>query len=553
MILNSPYVSGSLTVTGNIIASGSITLSGSVASASFAASATSASYALNATTASYAVSATTASYAVSATTASFANAFTVAGNLTAQTLVVQTITSSVDYVTGSTQFGSLLTNTHVFSGSITMNPGGLFVSGSGRIGIGTTAPNSKLDIRSSGLDTDVLSIYGTTDGTKMFDFRDDSASGITAAMFRMYNSSGTETIRLFPGTVSAHHSWMLLSGNLGIGTTSPSSKLHIFSSTSGVSYRIESTATNGEPSINFYGKNSSGTVRSFAIKYDNADIVRFGTADAISMRFETSDVARLTISSAGAATFSAATSATTLTTNGTAGQWSIRVNGSSVAGSSYGLGVYAGTNSSDDAFRVHSYSGTQYLTVRGDGYVGIGTTNPGQKLEVVGGEIKAGRVDSSNEGGQVSFGRASDNNTSWYIDVYGNTSTPSLRFVDVSNSSVRMSIDGSGNTTFSNRLISNGYKSYSGEISIASGATSTIYTMSDNGLYTAQVIVGGGSLIYSAAAIFYSHSNNGQFVKTMDLYDGSNVTLDQSSGAIRITNNGFTTLTWNWSIIFQPF
>jgi hypothetical protein len=41
-----------------------------------------------------------------------------------------------------------------------------------------------------------------------------------------------------------------------------------------------------------------------------------------------------------------------------------------------------------------------------NGYVGIGTTNPSQKLEVVGGEIKAGRVDSTNEGGQRSFGRA---------------------------------------------------------------------------------------------------------------------------------------------------
>jgi len=78
------------------------------------------------------------------------------------------------------------------------------------------------------------------------------------------------------------------------------------------------------------------------------------------------------------------------------------------------------------------------------GNVGIGTTSPSQKLEVIGGEIKAGRVDSSSEGGQVSFGRASDNATGWYIDAYGSTSTPSLRFVDVSNSSVRMTIDDSG-------------------------------------------------------------------------------------------------------------
>jgi hypothetical protein len=77
--------------------------------------------------------------------------------------------------------------------------------------------------------------------------------------------------------------------------------------------------------------------------------------------------------------------------------------------------------------------------------LGIGTANPSQKFEVVGGEIKAGRNDTSSEGGQVSFGRASDNNTGWYIDVYGSTSTPSLRFVDVSNAAVRATIDNNGN------------------------------------------------------------------------------------------------------------
>jgi hypothetical protein len=134
MILNSPYVSGSLTVTGNIIASGSITLSGSVASASYAASASNAlaaqtaSYVLTAQTASFVANAQSASNAVAAQTASFANAFTVAGNLTAQTLVVQTITSSVDFVTGSTRFGSILGNTHQFTGSVSIT-GSLIVSG----------------------------------------------------------------------------------------------------------------------------------------------------------------------------------------------------------------------------------------------------------------------------------------------------------------------------------------------------------------------------------------------------------------------------------------
>ena len=51
------------------------------------------------------------------------------GTVTAQTLIVQTITSSIDYITGSTRFGSLITNTHVFTGSVSMT-GSLSVSGS---------------------------------------------------------------------------------------------------------------------------------------------------------------------------------------------------------------------------------------------------------------------------------------------------------------------------------------------------------------------------------------------------------------------------------------
>jgi hypothetical protein len=127
MILNSPTISGSLTVTGNIIASGSITLSGSIASASYA------------DTASFVALAQSASNAVSAETASFANAFTVASTLTAQTLVVQTITSSVDFVTGSTRFGSLASNTHQFTGSMYVT--GAFYVATGSVGIGTVSPS----------------------------------------------------------------------------------------------------------------------------------------------------------------------------------------------------------------------------------------------------------------------------------------------------------------------------------------------------------------------------------------------------------------------------
>lgn len=95
-------------------------------SADYAITASQAIYSNDALSASFATNANTATSAV---TASFANDFTVAGTLTAQKIIVQTITSSVDYVTGSTIFGSSLSNTHQFTGSVTIT-GSLAVNNS---------------------------------------------------------------------------------------------------------------------------------------------------------------------------------------------------------------------------------------------------------------------------------------------------------------------------------------------------------------------------------------------------------------------------------------
>lgn len=60
---------------------------------------------------------------------SISGSITSNGTITAQTLVVQTVTSSVEFVTGSTKNGSLSSNTHQFTGSVLMS-GSLVVTGS---------------------------------------------------------------------------------------------------------------------------------------------------------------------------------------------------------------------------------------------------------------------------------------------------------------------------------------------------------------------------------------------------------------------------------------
>ena len=178
---------------------------------------------LTAQTASFVANAQSASNAVAAQTASFANAFTVAGTLTAQTLVVQTITSSIDFVTGSTRFGSILGNTHVFSGSVTMNPGGLFVSSSGNIGIGTTNPATRFDLSGS-----IGNFQIASSGAEIFLTRNENNDILATGGTSSGITVGAQSyVRFGVGTSYTTRMFISSSGNVGIGTITPSNILTV--------------------------------------------------------------------------------------------------------------------------------------------------------------------------------------------------------------------------------------------------------------------------------------------------------------------------------------
>ena len=139
---------------------------------------TTASYALTAATASYfftssVTNATSASFTATASSADSFNVRTnftasnalITGTLTATTIVAQTITSSVSWITGSTKFGNLSTNTHQFTGSITIT--GSLTIGSGSI-TGSrinprTATTASVAIYTPNIDVaDVFTITGQT-------------------------------------------------------------------------------------------------------------------------------------------------------------------------------------------------------------------------------------------------------------------------------------------------------------------------------------------------------------------------------------------------------
>jgi hypothetical protein len=181
---------------------------------------------------------------------------TTTGTITATTLVVQTITSSISSITGSTNFGSIVTDTHKFtgslnvtgslsvvttgtefqvtstgvnlgnalidshiiSGSLTVNPSGLFVSSSGNVGINTTSPSSKLHVVGSSL-TDTFRITDASNYTIVMGYSGSANVGMISTL------GGTAKLAL--GTNSAARLTIDGNGNVGIGTSSPAYPLDV--------------------------------------------------------------------------------------------------------------------------------------------------------------------------------------------------------------------------------------------------------------------------------------------------------------------------------------
>jgi hypothetical protein len=123
------------------------------------------------------------------------------------------------------QMGNVSGSSHVFRKAGGIDAVTIDSSGNVGIGTGTSSPASELHVKSSGTSSDTLTIENST-GNGSWKVKEGSSSN---ALLQGYNASNSETIRLDPTSDTFFNG-----GNVGIGTDSPDTMLHLSAGSTGV-------------------------------------------------------------------------------------------------------------------------------------------------------------------------------------------------------------------------------------------------------------------------------------------------------------------------------
>ena len=275
----------------------------------------------------------------------------------------------------------------------TANTEVLRVDDSGNVGIGTASPSQKLHVQSSG---DTIIRVTSADGNAAFLDLGDASDPDGG---RIHYDSGSNLVF---NTVSSERMRINSSGNVGIGTTAPSTSLHISASGSSTQMRIENTNADfliqagdaGDDGLHFYDLDNSA----YRMMISNNGNVGIGTTapkDALDLGSSTGG-RKLTFAnysnlfsehSSGALWLSSnfygnagATGYKTSTT-GNFGAAAVRVHATGGSSNSGIIQFFTDDNASKTA--GDAFTPTERMRIDEEGKVGIGTTpDAGTKLHL---------------------------------------------------------------------------------------------------------------------------------------------------------------------------
>jgi hypothetical protein len=188
--------------------------------------------------------------------------------------------------------------------------------------------------------------YNTGDATGVDLGYDATAGNGVIAGGTSANGAGLD-FWTYNGSAWGNRMTLTKAGNVGIGTSSPSEQLTL-SRSSYPTVKLIDTTDNAQGYFQYHTDNNY-----FILNAQSNHPLLFGT----------NDTERLQIASAGRI----------FNSNAPANDFALTITGSATTSQSYGVNIYAGTNSSDIAFQAMSRAGNALLRVRGDGFIITGT------------------------------------------------------------------------------------------------------------------------------------------------------------------------------------